>query len=86
MKPAKLKLHLQTHYSKHLQKDRVFFERHRNFLKSMKLNSDGSLHETKAKILEVSYVVSLAIAKEKKALIIGEKQIKPCTKKSWPKS
>ena len=33
----------------------------------MKLDSDGSLHETNAKILEASYALSLAIAKEKKS-------------------
>ena len=47
----------------------------------MKLDSDGRLPETKAKILEASYTVSLAIAKEKKSRIIGETLIKLCAKK-----
>ena len=81
MKPSKLKLHLQTRHSKYSQKDRTFFERHRSSLTSMKLDSDGRLHETNAKILEASSVVSLAIAKEKKPHIIGETLIKPCAKK-----
>ena len=81
MKPSKLKLHLQTRHSKYSQKDRTFFERHRSSLKSIKLDSDGRLHETNAKILEASYAVSLAIAKEKKPHIIGETLIKPCAKK-----
>ena len=64
MKASKLKLHLQTHHSKYAHKDQIFFERHRNSLKSMKLDSDGSLHETNRRILEASYAVSLHIAKE----------------------
>ena len=47
----------------------------------MKLDSDGRSHETNAKILEASYAVSLAIAKEKKPHTIGEMLIKPCAKK-----
>ena len=66
MKPSKLKLHLQTRHSKYSQKDRSFFERHRSSLKNMKLDSDGRLHETNAKILEASYAVSLTIFKKKK--------------------
>ena len=81
MKPSKLKLHLQTHHSKYAHKDQTFFERHRNSLKSMKLDSDGSLHETNKQILEASYAVSLHIAKEKKLHTIGESLIKPCAKK-----
>ena len=84
MKPSKLKLHLQTHHSKYAHKDRTFFERHRNSLKSMKLDSDGSLHKTNRQILEASYAVSLHIAKNKKTHTIGESLIKPCAKR-WLK-
>ena len=83
MKPSKLKLHLQTRHSKYSQKDRTFFERHRTSLKSMKLDSDGRLHETNAKIFEASYAVSFAIAKEKKPHTIGETLIRPCAKKMF---
>ena len=81
MKLSKLKLHLQTRYSKYSQNNRTFFERHRSSRKSIKLYPDGRLHETKAKILEASYAVSLGFTKEKKPHTIGEMLIKPCAKK-----
>ena len=84
MKPSKLKPHLQTRHSKYSQKDRTFFQRYRSSLKIMKLDSDGRVHETNAKILNVSFAVSFAIAKEKKLHTIGETLIKPCAKK-WMK-
>ena len=46
----------------------------------MKLDSDGRLYETNAKILEASFAVSLSIAKAKKPHTIGETLIKPCAK------
>ena len=81
MKSLKLKLHLQTRHSKYSLKYRTFFEKHTRSLKIMKLDSDGRLHETNAKILEACYAVSLAFAKARKPHTIGEMPIRPSAKK-----
>lgn len=78
MKPTKLKQHLENVYCQHKSKDKSFFERNMNMLKKMKLGATGVFQETNHKITEVSYVVALEIAKQKKPHTIGKTLIKPC--------
>ena len=47
----------------------------------MKLDSDGRLHKTNAKIFEASCALSFAIAKEKKPHTLRKTLIKLCAKK-----
>lgn len=81
MKPAKLKLHLNSQHSALAGKDRTFFERQEASLKKMRLSADGPIQAAQDKVVEASYAVALQIAKQKKPHTIGEQLIKPCAQR-----
>ena len=50
-------------------------------LKKMRLNSNGTYHETNKNANEASFYVALETARQKKPHTIGENLIKPCSLK-----
>ena len=79
LKPTKLKQHF---HNVHQQHSRSFFERHASALKKMRLDPNGTCHETNKNAIEATYYVGLEIARQKKPHIIGENLIKPCSLKT----
>lgn len=80
MKPSKLQRHLQTNHC-HLQhKDLTFFERKANTLKRSRMDTSGSFQQRNRAAVEVSFQLSLRIAKAKKPHTIAEELILPCAK------
>ena len=76
LKPTKLKQHLNNVHQQHKDKSRSFFERHARALKKMRLNSNGTYHETNKNAIEASYYVALLeIARQKKPHTIGKNLI-----------
>ena len=55
LKPRKLKQHLHNVHQHHKDKSRGFFERHATVLKKMRLDSNGTYHETNKNAIEASY-------------------------------
>ena len=62
-------------------KTEAFFERHASALKKMRLDSNGTYHETNKNAIEASCYVAVEIARQKKPHTIGENLIKPCSLK-----
>ncbi|KAI8124810.1 Zinc finger BED domain-containing protein 5 [Lucilia cuprina] len=78
MKPSKLERHLVANHPQFKNKTNHFFASKLNTLKNMKLDLSGQLNLEREKTMEVSYKISMLIAKSKKPHTIGERLIKPC--------
>ena len=81
LKPTKSKQHLHNVHQQHKDGSRSFFERHASPLKKMRLDANGTYHETTKNAIEASYYVALKIGRQKKPQKIGENLIKPCSLK-----
>ncbi|CAH8526265.1 unnamed protein product [Dicrocoelium dendriticum] len=78
MKPRSLKEHFNRSHSQFVGKDIIFFKRKDAALESTRLDTSSSFFQASEAGLEVSYRISLQIAKNKKPHTIGEDLIKPC--------
>lgn len=82
MRPNRLERHLATKHSSLKDKPKEYFATKSVNLKRMKLDTTGHTAQTTEKVLEVSYELSLLIAKEKKSHTIGETLVKLCLLKA----
>ena len=78
MKPSKMKRHLTSCHPEHANKDGEFFKYKAQVMKRMRLDADGQFQSQTKSAIEVSYEISLKIARMKKPHTIGEELILPC--------
>ena len=81
LKSTKLKQHLHNVHQQYKNKSRSFLERHASALKKMRLDLNGTYHETNKNAIEASYYVALEIARQKNPHTIVKNLIKPCSLK-----
>ena len=80
MKPSKLKRHLESKHSDCKGKDLTFFERKANCVKRCRMDTSGAFQQQNRASVEVSFEISLRIAKTKKPHTIAEELMLPCAK------
>ena len=78
MKPSEMKRHLTSCHPEHANKDGEFFKYKAQAMKRMRLDADGQFQSQTKAAIEVSYEISLKIARMKKPHTIGEELILPC--------
>ena len=77
MRLSRFKRHLTTAHSVLADKSQAFFVIKCYSLKKAKLDMSGAFQQRSSKVVEVSYEITMLIAKNKKIHDIGESHVKP---------
>ncbi|KAI0221285.1 hypothetical protein LSAT2_027344, partial [Lamellibrachia satsuma] len=80
MKPFQLRRNFEKEHPMYIDRNNSFFQRKAKSAQNARIDSTGKTTQQSKAAVEASYVVSLRIAKAKKAHTIGEELIFPCTK------
>ena len=80
MKPFQLRRHFEKEHRTYKDRNISFFKRKAKSAQNARIDNIGKTTQQSKAAVEASYVVSLRVAKAKKAHTIGEELIFPCIK------